>query len=70
MALDRDEDLFEGSVNGQVKYPGTRADVVFGSNSELHALAEVYASDDAENTFVADFVAAFAKARDADRHDV
>jgi catalase-peroxidase len=65
-----DEDLFEGSVGGTVKYTGTRADLVFGSNSELRALAEVYASDDAKDKFVADFVAAFAKVMDADRYDV
>ncbi|SDG03035.1 catalase/peroxidase HPI [Pseudonocardia oroxyli] len=65
-----DEDLFEGYVDGAVKYTGTRADLVFGSNSELRALAEVYASDDAKDKFVADFVAAFAKVMDADRYDV
>ncbi len=65
-----DEDLFEGSVGGEVKYTGTRADLVFGSNSELRALAEVYASDDAKEKFVADFATAFAKVLDADRYDV
>jgi catalase-peroxidase len=65
-----DEDLFEGHVNGSVKYTGTRVDLVFGANSELRALAEVYASDDAREKFVADFAAAFAKVLDLDRYDV
>jgi len=65
-----DEDLFEGLVGGEVKYTGTRADLVFGSNSELRALSEVYASDDAKEKFVQDFAKAFAKVLDADRYDV
>jgi catalase-peroxidase len=55
---------------GQVRWTGTRADLVFGSNSELRALAEVYASDDAQDKFVADFVAAWAKVMDLDRFDL
>ncbi|MDZ5454911.1 catalase/peroxidase HPI, partial [Labrys sp. ZIDIC5] len=53
------EDVFEGRdrVTGEVKWTGTRADLVFGSNSQLRALAEVYASDDAKGQFVTDFVA-------------
>ena len=49
---------------------GTAVDLVFGSNSQLRALAEVYASDDAREKFVADFVAAWSKVMEADRFDV
>ena len=55
---------------GEVKWTGSRVDLVFGSNSELRALAEVYASDDAEEKFVADFVAAWAKVMNLDRFDL
>jgi len=66
-----DEDSFEGrDSTGAVTWTGTRADLVFGSNSELRAVAEVYASDDAKEKFVRDFVAAFAKVMDLDRYDV
>jgi catalase-peroxidase len=65
-----DSTLFEGSVNGAATWTGTRADLVFGSNSELRALAEVYASDDAKEKFVRDFVAAWAKVADLDRFDL
>ncbi|WP_299537993.1 catalase/peroxidase HPI [uncultured Streptomyces sp.] len=65
------QDEFEArDANGQVKWTGTRADLVFGSNSELRALAEVYASDDARQKFVTDFVAAWAKVMDLDRFDL
>ena len=66
------QDTFEGrdSATGEVKWTGTRSDLVFGSNSELRALAEVYASDDAKKKFVNDFVAAWAKVADLDRYDV
>ncbi len=57
-------------ATGEVRWTGTRADLVFGSNSELRALAEVYASDDARERFVADFVAAWVKVMDADRFDL
>jgi catalase-peroxidase len=57
-------------AGGAVRWTGTRADLVFGSNSELRALAEVYASDDASEKFVADFVAAWAKVMDLDRFDL
>jgi catalase-peroxidase len=56
--------------DGQVKWTGTRADLVFGSNSELRALAEVYASDDAKDKFVTDFVAAWVKVMELDRYDL
>ncbi|AVV45052.1 catalase/peroxidase HPI [Streptomyces sp. ID05-04B] len=67
-----DESLFEGrdAATGEVKWTGTRADLVFGSNSELRAVAEVYASDDAKEKFVTDFVAAWAKVSDLDRFDL
>ncbi|MBL1104190.1 catalase/peroxidase HPI [Streptomyces sp. 5-8] len=67
-----DQTTFEGrdSATGEVKWAGSRADLVFGSNSELRALAEVYASDDAKEKFVRDFVAAWHKVMDADRFDI
>ncbi|MFJ4681945.1 catalase/peroxidase HPI [Streptomyces sp. NPDC091377] len=66
-----DQTTFEGrAASGAVKWTGTRADLVFGSNSELRALAEVYASDDAKEKFVKDFVAAWAKVMDLDRFDL
>ncbi|MGA1364682.1 MAG: catalase/peroxidase HPI [Schleiferiaceae bacterium] len=63
------QDHFEGRdrKTGAVKWTGTRADLVFGSNSELRALAEVYACADGADKFVHDFVAAWAKVMDADR---
>lgn len=66
------QDTFEGSdaATGEVKWTGTRADLVFGSNAELRALAEVYASDDAKEKFVKDFVAAWSKVMDLDRFDL
>ncbi len=64
--------LFDGRdrTTGEVKWTGTRADLVFGSSSQLRALAEVYASDDAEADFVQDFVAAWATVMDLDRFDL
>lgn len=61
--------LYEGKdrASGTMKWTATPVDLVFGSNSELRAVAEVYASDDAKDKFVADFVAAWAKVMDADR---
>ena len=66
------ENVFEGRdrKSGQVKWTGTRVDLVFGSNSQLRALAEVYACDDAQETFVNDFVAAWSKVMNADRFDL
>jgi catalase-peroxidase len=70
-ATDSSEELFEGrDATGAVVWTGTRADLVFGSNSELRALAEVYAGDDAEEAFVHEFVYAFAKVMDLDRFDL
>ncbi|GGR69085.1 catalase-peroxidase [Streptomyces humidus] len=67
-----DQTVFEGrdAATGEVKWTGTRADLVFGSNSELRALAEVYASDDAKEKFVNDFVAAWVKVCELDRFDL
>ncbi|MEZ4832583.1 MAG: catalase/peroxidase HPI [Caldilineaceae bacterium] len=66
-----DADVFEGrdSATGAVKWTGTRVDLVFGSNSQLRALAEVYGADDAQQKFVRDFVAAWNKVMNADRFD-
>ncbi|MBB5850319.1 catalase/peroxidase HPI [Amycolatopsis umgeniensis] len=71
-AANGDAEIFEGrdSATGEVKWTGTRADLVFGSNSELRAVAEVYASDDAKEKFVRDFVAAWDKVMNLDRYDV
>jgi catalase-peroxidase len=71
-AMSGDENTFEGrdAGTGEVKWTGSRADLVFGSNSELRALAEVYASDDAKEKFVNDFVAAWDKVMNLDRFDV
>ena len=68
--LDRQSETFEAIVDGQPKWTGTRADLVFGSNSELRALAEVYASADGEDRFVDGFVAAWVKVMEADRFDL
>ncbi|MFD8703207.1 catalase/peroxidase HPI [Kitasatospora sp. NPDC059648] len=66
-----DAHTFEGrDASGRVKWTGTRADLVFGSNSELRAVAEVYAADDAKEKFVEDFVAAWVKVMNADRFDL
>jgi catalase-peroxidase len=66
-----DASTFEGrDASGQVRWTGSRADLVFGSNSELRAVAEVYASDDARQKFVIDFVAAWHKVMDLDRYDL
>jgi catalase-peroxidase len=66
-----DQSTFEGrDASGAVKWTGTRADLVFGSNSELRALAEVYASDDAKEKFVKDFVDAWVKVMNLDRFDL
>ncbi|MFI2410707.1 catalase/peroxidase HPI [Streptomyces sp. NPDC018947] len=67
-----DGTTFEGvdAVTGATKWAGSRADLVFGSNSELRALAEVYAADDAKEKFVHDFVAAWVKVMNLDRFDL
>ncbi len=70
-AVSSASDVFEGRdrVSGKVKWIGTRADLIFGSNSELRAIAEVYACDDAQDKFVRDFAAAWTKVMDLDRFD-
>jgi catalase-peroxidase len=71
-AVSNAKDVFEGRdrKTGQVKWTGTRVDLVFGSNSQLRALAEVYGSADAQAKFVQDFVAAWAKVMNLDRFDL
>jgi catalase-peroxidase len=65
-------DVFEGRdrESGELRWPGSRVDLIFGSNSELRAIAEVYASDEAEQKFVHDFVAAWDKVMNLDRFDL
>ncbi|MFG2113721.1 catalase/peroxidase HPI [Streptomyces sp. NPDC048718] len=68
---DDDQTTFEGrGADGAAKWTATRADLVFGANSELRAVSEVYASDDAKKKFVEDFVKAWAKVMDLDRFDL
>jgi catalase-peroxidase len=69
---DDDASAFEGRdrATGDLKWTASRVDLVFGSNSELRALAEVYGCDDAKEKFVRDFVAAWAKVSDLDRYDI
>ena len=71
-AADATQEVFEGRdrKTGSVKWTATRADLIFGSNSELRALAEVYATNDAKEKFVQDFVAAWTKVMNLDRFDV
>jgi len=71
-AISKDADVFEGRdrKTGKVKWTGTRVDLVFGSNSQLRALAEVYGSADAQEKFVQDFVAAWTKVMNLDRFDL
>ncbi|GAB3947661.1 catalase/peroxidase HPI [Kribbella albertanoniae] len=70
-STDKSQEFFEArDTAGTVKWTGTRADLVFGSSSELRAVAEVYASDDAKSKFVTDFVAAWHKVMELDRFDL
>jgi len=66
------QSIFEGSdrATGEIKWTATRVDLIFGSNSELRALAEVYACDDAKEKFVKDFIAAWTKVMNLDRFDL
>jgi catalase-peroxidase len=66
------QDVFEGKdrTTGQVKWTGTRADLIFGSNTELRAIAEVYGCNDSKEKFVHDFVSAWTKVMNLDRFDV
>ncbi len=68
----QDEDVFTGRdrISGELKWTGTRVDLIFGSNSQLRALAEVYGSADAQKKFVQDFVAAWTKVMNLDRFDL
>ncbi len=70
--LESDGDVYEGRdrVTGDLKWTATRVDLVFGSNSQLRAIAEVYACDDSQEKFVKDFVAAWNRVMNADRFDV
>ncbi len=71
-ATSADQDVFElrDRKTGELKWTGTRVDLIFGSNAQLRAIAEVYGSDDAQQKFVADFVAAWNKVMNADRFDL
>ncbi len=71
-ATPEDKDVFEGRdrATGELKWTGTRVDLIFGSNSQLRALAEVYASSDGEKKFVHDFIAAWNKVMNLDRFDL
>jgi catalase-peroxidase len=71
-AASTSEGVFEGldRATGQIKWTGTRVDLVFGSNSQLRALAEVYACDDSKEAFVKDFAAAWNKVMNLDRYDL
>jgi catalase-peroxidase len=66
------EGVYEGRdrATDKLKWTGTRVDLVFGSNSQLRALAEVYASDDSKEAFVKDFAAAWSKVMNLDRYDL
>ena len=70
--LDSSRDLFEGRdrKSGELKWTATRVDLVFGSNAQLRAIAEVYAGSDAQHKFVQDFVAAWHKVMNLDRYDL
>ena len=69
---ENDKDIFEGHdlKTGELKWTATRVDLIFGSNSQLRAFAEVYASDDSKEKFINDFVAAWTKVMNADRFDI
>ena len=71
-ATNEEKSLYEGRdrESGEVKWTGTRVDLVFGSNSILRAIAEVYASEDGKQKFVNDFVAAWTKVMNLDRFDL
>jgi catalase-peroxidase len=71
-ATPEDEDIFEGRdrQSGELKWTGTRVDLIFGSNSQLRAIAEVYACEDSQEKFLNDFVAAWVKVMNLDRFDL
>ena len=70
--IDKNETLFEGRdrKTNKVKWKGTRADLIFGSNSQLRALAEVYGCEDSTPKFIKDFVSAWTKVMNLDRFDL
>jgi catalase-peroxidase len=71
-ATSEDGEVFEGRdrATGELKWTGTRVDLIFGSNSQLRALAEVYACADSQEKFLHDFVAVWSKVMDLDRFDL
>ncbi|MEJ7588765.1 MAG: catalase-peroxidase, partial [Ferruginibacter sp.] len=71
-SISADEELYEGSdrTTGELKWTATRADLVFGSNAELRAIAEVYGSADGQEKFVHDFVTAWNKIMNSDRFNL
>ena len=71
-ATDESKETYQGRDNksGEIKWTATRADLVFGSNSILRGIAEIYACDDAQDQFVTDFVDAWVKVMNADRFDL
>ncbi len=71
-ATSEDDAVFEGRdrATGKLKWTGTRVDLIFGSNSQLRAIAEVYGCDDAQEQFLHDFVAAWTKVMNLDRFDL
>jgi len=71
-AISKDRDMFEGRdrITGELKWTGTRVDLIFGSNSQLRALAEVYGCEDSHEKFLHDFVAAWNKVMNLDRFDI
>ena len=70
--IDKEETLFEGRdrKTNKIKWTGSRVDLIFGSNSQLRAIAEVYASEDSKSKFINDFVAAWTKVMNLDRVDL
>ena len=70
--VNKEETLFEGRdrKTNKVKWTGSRVDLIFGSNSQLRAIAEVYASEDSKSKFVNDFVSAWTKVMNLDRFDL
>jgi catalase-peroxidase len=71
-ATSEDEDVFKGRdrATGELRWTGTRVDLIFGSNSQLRAIAEVYGSEDSQKKFLHDFVAAWNKVMNLDRFDI
>ena len=69
--VDKNEELFNGidRKTNKLKWTGTRADLIFGSNSQLRAVAEVYATEDSKEKFVNDFISAWTKVMNLDRFD-